>query len=123
MLPSTPAAAAPAAEPISPPESVQQTAVQQVAVRQMAPGALQALPKSNLQPRPGKRLKHTKPATFRLPIELIEALKEVAAHNNLNMTDIVAEAVWLHLGNFAWPSGQEVTRDLLAAHFFAPTRV
>jgi len=75
-----------------------------------------------LTPRPGKRLKHTKPATFRLPIELIEALKDVAEHNNLNMTDIVAEAVWLHLDNFSWPSGRQASKDLLAAHFSVPAR-
>jgi hypothetical protein len=76
--------------------------------------------RSALAARPGKRLQHTKPATFRLPIELIEALKDVAQHNNLNMTDIVAEAVWLHLANFQWPGGMEARREILAAHFAPP---
>lgn len=97
------------------PVAIQPATVQHVAIQ--SPGV-----RSALAARPGKRLQHTKPATFRLPIELIEALKDVAQHNNLNMTDIVAEAVWLHLENFQWPSGLEAKRGLLAAHFAAPAK-
>lgn len=99
-----------AVQPKAHPAAVRQPAIQSIGVR------------SALAARPGRRLQHTKPATFRLPIELIEVLKDVAQHNNLNMTDIVAEAVWLHLENFQWPSGLEAKRDLLAAHFSAPAK-
>ena len=88
--------------------------VQHLDVHQSAPA------RSALAARPGRRLQHTKPATFRLAIELTEVLKEVAQHNNLNMTDIVAEAIWLHLANFEWPNGLDAKRDLLNAHFNLP---
>jgi predicted DNA-binding protein len=135
-----PAPAAAPVEPVPPPIAVQQPPVQpayvppppprvataptQTPVVQPSAVQHQAIrpSRSALAARPGKRLQHTKPATFRLPIELIETLKDVAHHNNLNMTDIVAEAVWLHLDSFEWPNGLEATRELLAAHFAAPAR-
>jgi hypothetical protein len=38
--------------------------------------------------------------TFKMPFSLHEELSAVAAHNGLSMTDIVIEAVQLHLPNF-----------------------
>ncbi|MGH9628210.1 MAG: hypothetical protein ACRD7E_07710 [Bryobacteraceae bacterium] len=71
--------------------------------------------RSSLPARPGHKASYTKPATFRLPIELQDALKAVAGYNNLNMTDIVAEGIWLHLQNFVWPPELEQQREALQA--------
>jgi hypothetical protein len=55
-------------------------------------------PRSRLQPK-----QVTIPATFRLPLALHDRLKSVAQFNRLNMTDIVAEAIEIHLANFPHP--------------------
>lgn len=70
-------------------------------------------PRSSLLPKPGRARLLTRPSTFRLAIELQEALKAVADYNRLNMTDIVAEGIWLHLQNFEWPPGSEELRRKL----------
>jgi hypothetical protein len=73
--------------------------------------------RSSLVARPGKTQPLTRPSTFRLAIELQDALKQVAGYNQLQMTDIVAESIWLHLQNFAWPPGSEQLRDKLRTMF------
>lgn len=44
--------------------------------------------------------------TFKIPHELHQELAAVAAHNDLTMSDIVIEAIQLHLPNFAHPAGR-----------------
>ncbi len=73
--------------------------------------------RSSLVARPGQAQPLTRPSTFRLAIELQDALKQVAGYNRLQMTDIVAEGIWLHLQNFAWPPGSEQLRDKLRTMF------
>jgi hypothetical protein len=73
--------------------------------------------RSSLVARPGKTQPLTRPSTFRLAIELQDALKQVAGYNQLPMTDIVAESIWLHLQCFAWPPGSEQLRDKLRTMF------
>jgi hypothetical protein len=68
---------------------------------------------SRLSAKPGKVKPVTRPSTFRLAIELQDALKAVAEYNRLNMTDIVAEGIWLHLQHFEWPPGSEGLRRKL----------
>jgi hypothetical protein len=63
---------------------------------------------TKLAPKPIKRREITVPATFRIPLPLHEHLKTIAAHNRLNMTDILIEALELHLGHFPSP---ELQRD------------
>lgn len=63
--------------------------------------------RSVLPAKPGKRKVLAKTATFRLPMELLEALRSVAEYNNLNQGDIVLEALCLHLQNFTWPPEAE----------------
>lgn len=41
--------------------------------------------------------------TFKIPYALHQELAAVAAHNDLTMSDIVIEAIQLHLPNFAHP--------------------
>lgn len=100
-----PQSAAPveAADPVGDVEST-------AAVQRMAPASA---PRSSLLPKPGRARLLTRPSTFRLAIELQEALKAVADYNRLNMTDIVAEGIWLHLQNFEWPPGSEELRSRL----------
>ncbi len=85
---------------------------------QVEHGSLNSLPsrssRSVLSAKPGKSRPITRPSTFRLPVELQDALKEVAEYNQLNMTDIVAEGIWLHLQNFTWPPGSEELRIKLS---------
>lgn len=82
------------------------------AVQQLAPAR-----RSVLAAKPGKAKPLTRPSTFRLAIELQDALKSVADYNRLNMTDIVAEGIWMHLQNFEWPPGSEELRDKLRSLF------
>ncbi len=65
------------------------------------------LTRSVLPARPGRRKSVMKTNTFRLPVELQEALRRVAEYNNLNQGDIVAESICLHLPNFTWPDDPE----------------
>jgi hypothetical protein len=61
---------------------------------------------TKLAPKPIKRREITVPATFRIPLALHEQLKTIATHNRLNMTDILIEALELHLGHFPSPALQ-----------------
>jgi hypothetical protein len=61
---------------------------------------------TKLAPKPIKRREITVPATFRVPLALHERLKGIAAHNRLNMTDILIEALELHLEHFPSPELQ-----------------
>lgn len=69
---------------------------------------------STLVAKPGKSKLITRPSTFRLAVELQDALKTVADYNRLSMTDIVAESIWLHLQGFAWPDEAQELRKRLA---------
>ena len=73
--------------------------------------------RSALAARPGKAKVITRPSTFRLAVELQDALKAVAEYNGLNMTDIVAESIWLHLQNFEWPPESDQLRQSLRRLF------
>ena len=73
--------------------------------------------KSTLVARPGKSKAITRPSTFRLALELQDALKAVADYNGLNMTDIVAESIWQHLQDFEWPSGSDDLRRKVSQLF------
>jgi hypothetical protein len=73
--------------------------------------------RSTLVARPGKNKAITRPSTFRLAIELQDALKTVADYNGLNMTDIVAESIWQHLQDFEWPSGSDDLRKKVSQLF------
>ena len=84
---------------------IQSTAAVQQQSSQMPAG------RSTLAARPGKAKAVTRPSTFRLAVELQDALKAVAEYNGLNMTDIVAESIWLHLQSFEWPPGSDQLRQ------------
>lgn len=58
---------------------------------------------TRLTPKPLKSREVTVSATFRLPEALHNELKRIALHNRLNMTDIVIEALEIHLRNFTAP--------------------
>ena len=73
--------------------------------------------KSSLVARPGRNKAITRPSTFRLAIELQDALKAVADYNGLNMTDIVAESIWQHLQDFEWPNGSDDLRTKVSRLF------
>jgi hypothetical protein len=106
------------AEPFGPPSALArfQPALGHTAdVQQPARAAPAAA--SALVARPGKGKVITRPSTFRLAIELQDALKAVAEHNGLNMTDIVAESIWLHIQNFEWPPDSEQLRQRLSRIF------
>ena len=57
-------------------------------------------PATRLTPRPGKRKEPVQMVTYRIPASLYDRLFRTAEYNNLNMTDIVVEAVERHLSNF-----------------------
>jgi hypothetical protein len=59
---------------------------------------------TKLTPKPMKRRIVTISATFRIPEHLHAWLKRVSQHNRYDMTDIVIEALELHLPNFEDPS-------------------
>lgn len=61
-------------------------------------------PKTRLVPKTAKPRMVTSLLAIRIPLELHERLRAVAHHNRLNMTDIVIEAVELHLQNFPRPT-------------------
>jgi hypothetical protein len=73
----------------------------------LVPANAALVSRSVLPAKPGKRKALAKTATFRLAIELLDALRNVAEYNNLNQGDIVSEALCLHLQNFTWPPGPE----------------
>jgi hypothetical protein len=75
------------------PYSNETAAVQQVDV----------LPATRLTPRPGKRKEPVQMVTYRIPASLYDRLFRTAEYNNLNMTDIVVEAIDRHLPNFPQP--------------------
>ncbi len=85
------------------------------AVQQNAPASPSS--PSTLAARPGKAKAITRPSTFRLAVELQDALKTVAEYNSLNMTDIVAESIWLHIQNFEWPPDSETLRQRVSQLF------
>jgi hypothetical protein len=60
-------------------------------------------PKTRLVPKTAKPKIVTTLLAVRVPLELHERLKTVAHYNRLNMTDIVIEAIGLHLQNFPQP--------------------
>jgi hypothetical protein len=60
-------------------------------------------PKTRLVPKTAKPKIVTTLLAVRVPLELHERLKTVAHYNHLNMTDIVIEAIGLHLQNFPQP--------------------
>lgn len=62
-----------------------------------------AAPATRLTPRPGKRKEPVQMVTYRIPASLYDRLFRVAEYNNLNMTDIVVEAIERHLPNFPKP--------------------
>lgn len=68
---------------------------------------LELIARSALPAKPGKRKAMVKTATFRMPVDLLDALRAVADYNNLNQGDIVSEGLYLHLDNFAWPPGTD----------------
>lgn len=90
-----PKPAAPAPEPVAAPPA-------KPPVPQSVHTAVQStvLSLSRLQPKK----KEIKIAwTFKIPYALHQELAAVAAHNDLTMSDIVIEAIQLHLPNFAHP--------------------
>jgi hypothetical protein len=91
--PGTGAAMALEAQPEVQPYSNETAAVQQVDV----------LPATRLTPRPGKRKEPVQMVTYRIPASLYDRLFRTAEYNNLNMTDIVVEAIDRHLPNFPQP--------------------
>jgi hypothetical protein len=99
---------------IEPLDTRHTVAVHPATVQQLNP---QTLTRSHLTAKPGKVKLITRPSTFRLAVELQDALKAVADYNQLNMTDIVSEAIWLHLKNFTWPPNREELRDKYNALF------
>lgn len=60
-------------------------------------------PATRLTPRPGKRKEPVQMVTYRIPASLYDRLFRTAEYNNLNMTDIVVEAIERHLPNFPPP--------------------
>jgi hypothetical protein len=93
------------AEPAVPVEEIERqfpltvpSAVQTAVQVDVPPSDKTPPPRSRLQPK-----QVTIPATFRLPLALHDRLKSVAQFNRLNMTDIVAEAIEIHLANFPHP--------------------
>lgn len=60
-------------------------------------------PATRLTPRPGKRKEPVQMVTYRIPASLYDRLFRTAEYNNLNMTDIVVEAIERHLPNFPQP--------------------
>lgn len=60
-------------------------------------------PATRLTPRPGKRKEPVQMVTYRIPASLYDRLFRIAEYNNLNMTDIVVEAIERHLPNFPPP--------------------
>jgi hypothetical protein len=58
---------------------------------------------TRLTPRPGKRKEPVQMVTYRIPASLYDRLFRTAEYNNLNMTDIVVEAIDRHLPNFPQP--------------------
>ena len=67
------------------------------------PPVLPLGPHTRLVPRNARPRIVTFPYTVRIPLDLHERLKAVAMHNNLSMTDIVIEALELHLPDFPQP--------------------
>lgn len=91
------------------PQSVQpdmQTAGTQdvplAAVHQMD-ADIRGTPATRLVPRPGRRKEPVQMVTYRIPASLYDRLLRTAEYNNLNMTDIVVEAIERHLPNFPDP--------------------
>lgn len=60
-------------------------------------------PATRLTPRPGRRKEPVQMVTYRIPASLYDRLFRTAEYNNLNMTDIVVEAIERHLPNFPQP--------------------
>ena len=58
---------------------------------------------TRLTPRPGRRKEPVQMVTYRIPASLYDRLFRTAEYNNLNMTDIVVEAIERHLPNFPQP--------------------
>jgi len=56
-----------------------------------------------LRAQPGKEKDLTIPKTYRLPSRLYGKLSAVAKYNNVTMTDIIVEALELHLPQFPQP--------------------
>lgn len=74
------------------------TATAQQEVQIVSAGAL-------LRAQPGKEKDLSIPKTYRLPSKLYEKLSTVAKYNNVTMTDIIVEALELHLPQFPQPPG------------------
>lgn len=74
-----------------------QPAIQQVDVHP------EVQPATRLTPKPGKRKEPVQMVTYRIPASLYDRLFRTAEYNNLNMTDIVVEAIDRHLPNFPQP--------------------
>lgn len=106
-LPSEPAAAPENQSPLTYPRG-EERLLEPVSIPIASESPL--LARSMLPAKPGKRKTLVKTATFRLPLELLEALMTVAYYNNLSQGDIVAESIFLHLENFAWPSDVEANK-------------
>lgn len=60
-------------------------------------------PATRLTPRPGRRKEPVQMVTYRIPASLYDRLFRTAEYNNLNMTDIVVEAIERHLPHFPQP--------------------
>jgi hypothetical protein len=88
-------------EDVHQPDSVDTSAIQHMAIEVADTPA--ALPATRLSPRPGKRKEPVQMVTYRIPASLYDRLFRIAEYNNLNMTDIVVEAIERHLPNFPQP--------------------
>jgi hypothetical protein len=82
---------------IAVPLDIQPAAVQELDVETAT------TPATRLTPRPGKRKEPVQMVTYRIPASLYDRLFRTAEYNNLNMTDIVVEAIDRHLPNFPQP--------------------
>lgn len=77
--------------------------IQQQAVPPSAVHLGEEMPATRLTPRPGRRKEPVQMVTYRIPASLYDRLFRTAEYNNLNMTDIVVEAIDRHLPNFPQP--------------------